>query len=213
MRTPPDRTLILVPLVLGAQAILTHWIAARELLPEAPDLSTFPAAFGDWRQVSEDPIAADVARELRADRLLSRTYGEGPGASYANLFVAWFQSQRGEAQPHSPKVCLPGAGWLAESGERVTLATAAGSISVNRMVIVRRNQRAVVLYWYQNPRRVTAGEWEAKLWVISDALRHRRTDVELVRVVMWQSGSDEQTLREASRFAANVYPQLAALTP
>ncbi len=75
--------------------------------PDAPDLAKFPVESGVWRQVREDLIAGDVARELGADRTLNRTYLNTASGSTADLFVAWFQSQRGGAsQPHSPKVCL-----------------------------------------------------------------------------------------------------------
>src|ERR1700688_3360490 len=174
--TMPDRRMIFVPVFLLAQALLVHWAAGQEHAPAPPSLSSFPSEIGEWRQLREDPIAADVAGELRADRLLSRTYVQSATGSVAGLFVAWFQSQRaGASQPHSPKVCLPASGWTPAVMGEITLSTAAGGIAVNRYIVVNRRQRDVVLYWYQGPRRATAGEWEAKLWLMADALRDRRT--------------------------------------
>src|ERR1039458_3496018 len=67
-----------------------------------------------------------------ADRLLSRSYFHVPAGPFANLFVAWFGSQRdGTRQPHSPKVCLPGNGWIPEVAGEITLNTVAGAITVN----------------------------------------------------------------------------------
>jgi hypothetical protein len=64
--------------------------------------------------------------------------------------VARVQSQRaGASQPHSPKVCLPAAGWTPAVTGEVTLDTAAGAITVNRYIVVNHGQRDVVLYWYQ----------------------------------------------------------------
>src|ERR1700684_3347342 len=169
-----DRRMILVPVFLLAQAALVHWASGRERAPPPPALGSFPSAFGAWRQLSEDPIAADVAGELRADQLLSRTYTTT--GQVVGLFVAWFQSQRaGTSQPHSPKVCLPASGWIPAVTGEVAFDTAAGAITVNRYIVVNHAQRDVVLYWYQGPRRVTAGEWAAKLWLIADALRYKRT--------------------------------------
>src|SRR6185369_3647352 len=105
--TMPDARMILAPLFLLAQAFFVHWAAGSERAPAAPVLSNVPSAFGQWRQLREDPIAEDVARELGADQVLSRTYVDSSTGSVVNLFVAWFQSQRaGKTQPHSPKVCL-----------------------------------------------------------------------------------------------------------
>jgi hypothetical protein len=83
---------------------------------------------------------AAVAAQLKAGRVLNRTYiGRSTGV-VANIFVAWFQSQRnGDRQPHSPKVCLPGAGWApVETGE---IGLAPG-LRVNRYIVVNRGSRA-----------------------------------------------------------------------
>lgn len=205
----------LVLIFLCAQALLAHWAARGERPPAAPDLARFPHEAGGWSQLSEDPIARDVAAQLRADRLLSRTYIHQPDAKTANLFVAWFRSQRsGASQPHSPKVCLPGSGWTPEATDEINLDTAAGPITINRYLVSQGTQHAIVLYWYQTPRRVIAGEWAAKLSVVVDALRDRRTDTSLVRVVVGANGQqDTAAMNAASGFARIVYPLLRKQLP
>ena len=204
-----------MPVFLAAQMLLVHAAASGEHPPAMPALSCFPAEFGQWKLFHEDPIAADVATELRADRLLSQTYIHSPTGSFAGLFVAWFQTQRGGArQPHSPKVCLPASGWTPEATDAVTLDTTAGAITVNRYVVANRKQRAVILYWYQTPRRVIAGEWAAKLWLVADALRDQRTDTALVRVTAWSArGRDEAATTVATGFARELYPRLREYLP
>src|ERR1700738_2904528 len=172
--TMPDRRMILAPVFLIAQAWLVHWAAGQERAPAPPALASFPSDLGGWRQLREDPIARDVAAELRPDRLLSRTYGQASTGAVASLFVAWFQSQRaGASQPHSPKVCLPASGWTPAVTGEVTLDTAAGAITVNQYIVVNHGQRDVVLYWYQGPRRVTADEWQGQLWLVAERLPGR----------------------------------------
>src|SRR6266404_3871111 len=106
--TMRERRMILVPALLVGQMLLVHWAAGGERPPAPPALRSFPSAFSEWTQLWEDPIAADIAGELRADQLLSRSYVQTSTGSVASLFVAWFQSQRaGGGQPHSPKLCLP----------------------------------------------------------------------------------------------------------
>ena len=205
-----ERTSIFVPLFLAAQALLVHWAASSERPPAPPDLSRIPAEFNGWKLVRQDPIAADVQAELRADRLLSANYIHQPTNSSANLFLAWFQSQRaGASQPHSPKVCLPAAGWVPESTAEITLDTTGGVITVNRYIVAKGKERAVVLYWYQTPRRVVAGEWAAKLWLVADAVQDKRTDTALVRVIVWStSGHDDEATSAATSFARSLYPLL-----
>jgi EpsI family protein len=210
----PEPRAIFVPFILLAQALLVHWAASSERPPSAPDLARFPDHFDGWKQLHEDPIATDVASELGADRLLSRSYGEQSG-KMAGLLVAWFQSQRGGAsQPHSPKVCLPGAGWIPERTGELRIETAAGAIQVNRYIVSHLGQHVVVLYWYQTPRRAIAGEWAAKFWLVNDAVRDKRTDTALVRITVWgTSRGDDTAVAEAVSFARDLYPLLRNYLP
>ena len=161
--TKPEWRAALVPVFLAVQILLIHAAVSREHLPAPPPLSSFPVEFDRWKLFRQDPVAADIARELGANALLSQTYIETPTGSLASLLVAWFQTQRGGVrQPHSPKVCLPAAGWTPEFTDEITLDTAAGAIAVNRYLVAKGTERAVVLYWYQTPRRVIANEWAAK---------------------------------------------------
>ena len=200
----------LVPAFLAAQILLVHAVAGIEHPPAPPPLARFPAEFGGWKALREDPVAADMAKELGADRLLSRTYIRTPTGALASLFVAWFRTQRGGVrQPHSPQVCLPASGWTPEIMDDVKLDTAAGPITINRYVAAKRMQRAVVLYWYQTPRRAISSEWAAKFWLVADALRDRRTDTALVRVIAWPGGrSDQAATAEGMEFARALYPLL-----
>ena len=208
-----DARSLAIPALVTLQALAVHWVGGREILPTAPAIDQFPSDFGNWKKAGENPIAADVARELGADRVLSRTYLDKPDLDKSSvrsvdLFVAWFQSQRGGArQPHSPKVCLPAAGWIPGLTGEMDLDTVAGAIHVNRYSITKGDERAIILYWYQTPRRVVAGEWEAKFWVVVDGIRDRRTDTSLVRVITWVTGSDDREAAAAAvAFARDFYP-------
>jgi EpsI family protein len=213
--TNPEWRGALVPVFLAAQILLIRAGTGGERPPAAPALSGFPAEVGQWKLIRPDPIAADVAMQLGADRLFSQTYMQSPTGLFTSLLVAWFQTQRGGArQPHSPKVCLPASGWTPEVADEVTLDTTAGAITVNRYVVANHAQRAVVLYWYQTPRRVIAGEWAAKFWLVPDALRDKRTDTAMVRVIAWSAGGNDQAATTvATGFARELYPRLREFLP
>ena len=146
---------------------------------------------------------------------MSQTYIETSTHSFASLLVAWFQTQQGGArQPHSPKVCLPSGGWTPRIADEITVDTTAGPITVNRYVVDKDTQSAVVLYWYQTPRRVISGEWAAKFWLMADALRDKRTDTALVRVTTWPTtGGDMAATATAVEFARSLYPALRDYLP
>jgi EpsI family protein len=206
---------ILVPLFLAAQVLAIHVLASGEHPPPPPAPERLPLAFGPWKIFRGDPIDPEVAAELRADRLVSQTYIETSAKAFASLLVAWFQTQQGGArQPHSPKVCLPSGGWTPRIVDEVTVDTSAGPITVNRYVVDKDTQSAVVLYWYQTPRRVIAGEWAAKFWLMADALKDKRTDTALVRVTTWPTrGGDQAATAVATEFARSLYPKLREYLP
>ena len=209
-----ERRAILVPLFLAAQWLLAWGAAHRETPPPLPDLERLPASAGNWRSTGANEPARDVLESLGPDRLLDRNYVYSPSGLMGNLFIVWYRSQlAGNQQPHSPQMCLPGSGWLPVASGEVTLNTAAGPIRVNRWLAAKGPQRVAMLYWYQKPRRVVAGEWAAKIWMGVDALRDHRTDLAFVRVLVWPAGRDDIALSACEDFAGAVYPQLRDVLP
>jgi EpsI family protein len=177
-------TLILSTLFL-VQGAAFYGISHRaETIPASRPLSAFPAVIGDWRAVREGVIEQDEKDVLRADDYLTRQYTASNGKT-AQLFVAYFRSQRAGQTPHSPKNCLPGSGWTwSVSGTiRVDIRGRAQPIEINRYIVSKGDEHAVVLYWYQSRDRVVASEYRAAAFTAWDALRYNHTDTELVRVV------------------------------
>jgi EpsI family protein len=66
---------------------------------------------------------------------------------------------------------------------RVNVRGRAEDIEINRYIVSKGDEHAVVLYWYQSRDRVVASEYRAAMFTAWDALRYNRTDTELVRVV------------------------------
>ena len=183
--------------------------------PAPPDLDGFPAQLGNWQMAGEETLATDVQRALGADRILNRRYVLPGGALPASLLITWFQSQgSGLSQPHSPKVCLPGAGYVPEQVSEATIPTTMGSISVNRYLVSKGHEKVLVLYWYQTGTRVEAGEWASKVLVVADALRTRKTDVALIRVtVPVATGQVASAEAAATSLASAVFPMAAHRLP
>jgi EpsI family protein len=205
---------VVVPVFLMAQFVLVGSLSDQEHPPPVPSLAGFPSTAGEWKRAQTEPIDEASARELKADRLVSQNYRRSGTAETANLFVAWFQTQQGNMQPHSPKVCLPGSGWTPESSGDLLLSTSEGAITVNRFIVVRGLERLVALYWYQTSRRTIASEWASKFWLVADGLRFRRTDTALVRVIELSSPDrDQAATASAADFARKIYPELRTYFP
>ena len=203
----------IVALLLAAQGLAAYSIGSWQTVPAAPSDTAFPTRFATWHRTYDEPIAADVRKQLGADLLVNKHYSELAGSVDLSLLIAWFQSQTdGVRQPHSPKVCLPGSGWLTEFSDEVTLSE---GVAVNRYVVSNGPTRDLIVYWYQTPRRVIASEWSAKWWTIADALRDQRTDIALVRLVvpLPASGHVEEATATALRFGRTMYPELRQYLP
>jgi EpsI family protein len=155
-----------------------------ELIPRHERLETFPLQLGDW--VGTDlEIPKEVSQVLGAGDFLFRDYSkiELPN-SRVNLFIAYFPSQRIGDTIHSPKNCLPGAGWSPLASSRITVAVPGEPpLEVNRYVVAKGGQRAIVLYWYWAHGRAVASEYRAKYYLVEDSVRLNRSDGSLIRVV------------------------------
>ena len=175
---------IAVTLVLLVQILLFYTIPTKEYLPATPPLKEFRSAIGPWQMVRDTEIETEVQELLKADVTLNREY-LGP-QGLVSLFVAFFRTQRAGVTPHSPKVCLPGAGWTQESSQIISLPIPGelAAVPVNRYIISHGDDRSLVLYWYQGAHRAVASEYLSKLYLMWDALRYRRSDVALVRVIV-----------------------------
>ena len=107
---------------------------------------------------------------------------------------------------------MPASGWLPIENTEIRLNTSLGGIPVERYVVANRGIRGLALYWYQTPRRVITGEWQAKFFTMLDGLRDRRTDTAIVRIfVTLRPGESDQP--EGKEFARAVYPLLRDLLP
>jgi EpsI family protein len=187
-------------LLLIGQATLFYGFSGTERAPMARPLSEAPLEFGPWRMAAEGVLEQDVLDVLRADDVVIRSYVDGGSGRAASLFVAFFRSQRTGQAPHSPRNCLPGAGWVPSKSDQMAIPIPGmdAPIEVNRYIVERGENKSVVLYWYQTPYRVIASEYEAKIYLVLDSIRHRRSDTALVRVVTPVLDGDEQGATEAA---------------
>ena len=192
LKSTPARVLTAVLLLQMAGFVA---VSRRESVPLTRPLSELPSQLGVWRMAQEDQVDPETMDVLRADDVLSRVYADPAQSRGASLFVAYFKSQRTGQTVHSPKNCLPGAGWTPSESDVVAIPIPGRDepISVNRYVVAKGDEKSVVLYWYQSRDRVIASEYRAKFYLVADAIRLNHTDTALVRVIVPVSGNDTAT--------------------
>ena len=206
-----DRFWIWAPTVLlaiGAGA--TAVTKAQRMMPlQAPLEASIPAQLEGL--TGQDVTVSE--RELMiagVDDHLLRAYApsDARNATAFTVYVGYYERQRQGHTIHSPKNCLPGAGWEELTSATHTVTTAAGPVQVTRYLMQREGERAVVLYWYQGRGRVEANEYQVKLDLFRDAAFHRRSDEALVRVFVPISTTEEAASTVATNVAASVIPSL-----
>lgn len=196
----------LVTGILLVEIALFYGAPTAEYVPHPPPLSSFQRDVGTWRMVQESQVDAETEAYLKADDTLTRVYlgPQGP----AMLFVAFFKSQRGGVTPHSPKVCLPGAGWTPLESRIISVRVPGenSAIPVNRYVVRRAGDRSLVLYWYSTAHHVVADEYISKLFLMYEGLRYRRSDEAVYRVIVpIQGENDAAAESQAISFIQSLY--------
>jgi EpsI family protein len=203
-------------LALLAQAALFYGYSRAESAPAARPLKESPAQFGDWRLAQEGVIEQETLDVLRADDVVTRTFAESGTGPFANLFVAYFKTQRTGQAPHSPKNCLPGSGWAPSTSDVIPIPLSGQEtpLQVNRYIVQRGEEKSVVLYWYQTPKRVIANEFAAKYYLVLDSIRYHRSDTALVRVVTpVVNGDEDAATKTAMRFVQSFFTPLREYLP
>ena len=147
---------------------------------------------------------------------LMRSYEDpkAPNANWFSVYVGYYAQQTHGRSIHSPRNCLPGGGWEALASNRVALETALGAVTVNRYVLQKGQEQALVLYWYQGRGRVQANEYWVKWDLLRDAALRQRSDEALVRIVVpVTNGDTDAAFAIASEAATTILPQLAHALP
>ena len=170
-------------LLIGLTAILLQARGRDEVFPKHLPLNSFPEQLGDWAG-TDQPLDKETLDVLGPGDFLLREYSpQADSEPPVNLYIAYFPSQRMGDTIHSPKNCLPGAGWLPVENDRISLPLPGHApFPVNRYVIAKGDSRLLVLYWYWAHDRGVASEYWAKYYLIADAMRMNRSDGALVRI-------------------------------
>lgn len=212
MITP--RFLTVVALLAGT-ALLLQARGNRDLIPASEPLSQFPRTIAGLSG-TDVPIDPEQLEVLGAGDFLSRVYTIDGRSQAVGLFIGYFPTQRTGVTIHSPKNCLPGAGWYFESSEYVDLKDADGRPHrVGEYIIANGDVRQFVIYWYQAHGRSVANEYLAKMYMVEDAMRLNRTDGALVRVITMidpREGTASARAR-AEAFTAQLAPALPQFIP
>lgn len=211
--TQPGRLGISLSILLGTLLVL-RLQSAGEAVPIRKSLDSFPTVVGAWQAREGVLLELDTLNVLKASDYLMRR-DQDPSGKSVWLFIAYWNSQRKGAQPHSPRNCLPGGGWepLESSTLTIPLSPPAAPITVNWFLIQKDQDQQVVMYWYQSHGQAIAGEMAARVDMVRSSMMRRRTDGALVRVSSPVYGSVPETSDRLVRYIQAMYPILGDYLP
>jgi EpsI family protein len=210
-----NRRVLVVTITLVLSFSLRVWLSAVPVIPARESLANFPKQAGPWTMVREDVLDEDTSRVLNADDYVMRSYRQDKDQQ-VDLFIAYYKTQKAGESMHSPKNCLPGGGWGIVKSDEVPLQEEdAYRVMINRYLIEKNTERALVLYWYQASGRVIASEYWGKIYLVLDAMRTGRRDGAIVRfVVPIRRGSDGNSeLQSGLEMARQTVPLLPKYLP
>jgi exosortase D (VPLPA-CTERM-specific) len=216
VRTIKNGQIVTLVTMLVATGLLINYLQHRT--PPAVErlsFSEFPSNIsGAVRMRPDVRFDAETERVLGASDYIMRNYIEPPRKF--NLYIGFYEAQKTGSTYHSPQNCLPGSGWVLSEGRDVQIRTTDGeSFTAKQYVVQQRDNRQVMLYWYQGRGRTNSSEYSDKFYTILDSVRTGRTDGSIVRILtpVYADETDVDAEGAAKRFAANVYEVLSPFVP
>ena len=209
----------------SAIAVLAVTVAAAAVFPvlKLPDSNAparaefthFPRNIDRWSgtDLTVDAAALD---NLKPTDYLSANFVDNAYPTPVALWIAYYSTQEIGEAIHSPRICIPAGGWRISQIKPVVVDLAdAGSLRVNRAIIQKGNDKALVYYWFQGRGRIEANEFSVKLHLMSDAMLRQRTDGALVRLVtpILENEHVEASEQRLQSFLAKLRPQLTPYLP
>lgn len=180
----------------------------REIIPQRQTFKEFPMQFADW-QGNRSIMPSDQLKILKPTDYVLSNYYRGQNRQPINFYVAYYESQKRRAAPHSPRVCIPGGGWEITDISRVLV----DGNTVNRLVIKKGLQKQLVYYWYQQRGQFVANELAMKWHLFKDALLLNRTDGALVRLTTPINETEQLAEQQLYEFFKDVAPLLGSYIP
>lgn len=208
--------------LLGAGCLLLLGVRRQHAVPLDMPLRAMSVPLAGTNGIDRD-MSDDERRVTAVSDYVFRTYGPDSLTAFS-LYVGYYQRQATGKSIHSPRNCLPGAGWQTVEAGKAAVMIAGNPVTVNRYLLANGPSQALVYYWYQGRGRVAHNEYTVKWDLLRDAVAHGRSEEALVRLVVpirrapgYTTEAWRRRIREAESVAqaaaAEVIPRLDGALP
>ena len=204
----------LLAAVAFAAAGYLQFLSGVDPVPLRKPLSSVPDEVGGWALIRTDHMTENVLANVGVEDYIMRTY-RGPEGLPVSVYVGYYERQGEKDTIHSPKHCLPGAGWRPVETTVISFDTPGvnrGRTRAIRSIIQNGRKRQLVLYWYQSRGRNITDEYAAKVWLVVDSIFRKRNDGSLVRFMapIPDGVSAADVERQVVAFARALLPEAVA---
>ena len=194
--------------------VYLSFLSGVRRIPISKALDSFPYRIGSWRG-ADYSMEAKVVNILGVEDYLMRSYTD-PSGGNLQVYVGYYESQSEGDIIHSPRHCLPGAGWQPVYAGKETVELNTGSrdfVEINKYVVQKGMERELVLYWYHSRGRVVASEYADKLYLIWDSIFKKRSDGALIRFSSRINPDESRTQARMLSFIQQFFPVLQQYLP
>lgn len=196
---------------LGAGCVLLLSVQRQQVMALRAPLETIPTVFEGFRGYDQ-VISEEEQRVAGMSDYVLRAFTRDSLVAFS-VYVGYYEQQTQGRTIHSPRNCLPGAGWEALSAGREAVPIAGDTVLINRYELANGDNRALVYYWYQGRGRVESSEYKVKWDLLRDAALSGRSEEALVRIVVPINGSIADPDALARKIAAELVPEVEQRLP
>jgi len=169
--------------MLGVGCLLISGMREQKRVPPREPMARIDMGVAGYG--ARDTVIDDAERKVAgmSDYVLRYFQRDTLDAGFS-VYVGYYDYQVQGKGIHSPKNCLPGAGWEALDASVQPVVVSGVSHPVNRYLLANKGNQALVYYWYQGRGRIEANEYRVKYNLMHDAALFGRTEEALVRIVV-----------------------------
>ena len=177
-------------------------------MPLKKSLAEFPMKIGKW-EGKQSRFDETIYKLLGVDESLLADYYDSKGQN-VQLYIGYYKSQRQGDIIHSPRNCMPGAGWNITETSKIVLDLKNPSkppIHILQLVLQNGAYRQIAFYWYHARGRIVTSEYLQKFYLFWDSITKHRTDESFVRLITPITNSNQdQAIQLLKQFTEEIFP-------
>ncbi|MEW5744169.1 MAG: exosortase C-terminal domain/associated protein EpsI [Nitrospirota bacterium] len=181
-------------------------------VPMNKSFGEFPVSHREWRMLSQTSFSEAVLRVLKPTDYLFRRYADGSDTP-VYLYIGYHGGGKNSGGIHSPKHCMPGAGWYEALEEKISVDVGGRRMQLVKTVYQKGDEKELFLYWYQVKGRALSDEYSLKAYEIINSMLYRRRDSAFIRISVPITGDEQRSFEAGVKFIKDFYPVITEYLP